>query len=473
MGNLIQQSYELPSMNGDWGALYATYNLAGDLTDLGYPDGSHIQQAFDNAGHLCNLMNATGGAITCGTNTSYSYFSSPTYLPSGALGAATLGNGTVESYSLNNRLQPTEISVKNANGVYYMDKKYCYDPTVANCFTSSATNNNGNISVVLNALNPSRSQGYSYDSLNRISAFSNSDQSMSQSFNVDSFGNMKVTGGTLLSNVTFDTQNPVPHNRIDVSTNAGYDYDAAGNLTLAPLPISGTQQYNYEADSKLVSLGDPASPSAKYTYDANGVRVRKEASGNWTEYLSFGGMPIAEKNSSGGWSDYIFANGQRIARVDPTQTIDVRFTNDSWVETDRNLYINSVTVGSTVIPLTDPSVSYVGGPCNGYYDNSHVILFCNGDVIISNVPAGAPITVNAWGTPDMGVYPHMQVFLNGNLAGEFDTTGQPQDYTTYPVHYYSADHLGTTTVVTNGQGALQNDSDYWSARCFVPVGLLV
>jgi hypothetical protein len=44
---------------------------------------------------------------------------------------------------------------------------------------------------------------------------------MSQAYDIDSFGNMGVGSGTLLSGVTFDTTNEVPHNRIDVSVNGG------------------------------------------------------------------------------------------------------------------------------------------------------------------------------------------------------------------------------------------------------------
>ena len=44
-------------------------------------------------------------------------------------------------------------------------------------------------------------------------------------------------------------------------------------------------------------------------------RVRKDTGGATTEYVYFGGQPIAEKNvSTGDWSDYIYANG-RVAHV--------------------------------------------------------------------------------------------------------------------------------------------------------------
>jgi RHS repeat-associated protein len=42
-------------------------------------------------------------------------------------------------------------------------------------------------------------------------------------------------------------------------------------------------------------------------------------------------------------------------------------------------------------------------------------------------------------------------------AGSYIATGP----STETLHYYSTDHLGTTTIVTDAAGGLQNDSDYY------------
>ncbi len=355
--------------------------------------------------------------------------------------------------------------MKNPTGVGYMDKQYCYAPLTSSC-QSSSTSDNGNIYAVLNGIDSSRSQGYNYDNLNRISGFSNASQptpTMAQTFNVDSFGNMNMSG-TLSSGLSF-SQNP--NNHID-----GYGYDGAGNLNQVPSPL-GSVYYNFDAESKLISIGTPWSPSAIYAYDANGERVLKATSSSWTEYAYFGGVPLAENNSSGGWTDYIFANGQRIARVDPVKTIDIRFPDDSCSACagnpvgggDRNLIVNSVMVGSTqVLPGNPASIDYVRDGCTGtcnQYTGGAVGMVWQGDLILTNLPAGSPITVNAYGDEDYSIYADMQVSLNGVLAGDWITTATAPNYTVYPVHFYSTDHLGTTTVITNGQGALESDSDFY------------
>ena len=60
--------------------------------------------------------------------------------------------------------------------------------------------------------------------------------------------------------------------------------------------------------------------AAAYTYDTDGYRVRKDAGGDATEYIYFGGQVIAEfKPTAGDWSDYIYANGSRIAQANSFQ----------------------------------------------------------------------------------------------------------------------------------------------------------
>jgi YD repeat-containing protein len=89
---------------------------------------------------------------------------------------------------------------------------------------------------------------------------------------------------------------------------SGYSYDSAGNLL-----NDGFHNYIYDADNRIKQVD---SSGAAYTYDADGNRIRKDVAGSpSTEYIYFGGTPIAEHDVNGGtWSDYIFANGKRICQ---------------------------------------------------------------------------------------------------------------------------------------------------------------
>ncbi len=161
--------------------------------------------------------------------------------------------------------------------------------------------------------------------------------------------------------------------------------------------------------------------------------------------------------------------GKRIAKLN-LGAIDVRFTNDSCSGCggnpvgggDRNLFVNSITAGSTVIPASDPSVSYTVPTCNG-----GGTLACNGDMI-ANTPVGAPgqtIAVNAYGSMDYNIYPHMQLWLNGILLAEWDVTGSAQNYSvaipSTAIQYYFTDHLGSTRAMTQANGTVCFLSEYY------------
>jgi RHS repeat-associated protein len=117
-------------------------------------------------------------------------------------------------------------------------------------------------------------------------------------------------------------------------------------------------------------------------------------------------------------------------------TVDVRFTNDSCSGCggtpvgggDRNLYVTSVTLGSTTVQPGDASVSYTGAPCNSY-SNGVGTLLCNGNLVFATSTAAQSITVSAYGSPDYNIYPHMQLLVNGIMVGEWDVTGTAQNYT--------------------------------------------
>jgi RHS repeat-associated protein len=309
MGRVNQETYCIPSDCSYATSFHATYDLAGNVTSLTYPDGRAVNQTWDGGGHLTQVSDSSNGNIYL--------TSSSTYWPTGAPSAIFYGNGVGNGYDENNRLQINEIGLvrvgSSAPGNYTGNnnlsvKEYCYgpatsalSPSIPGC-PSLAVANNGNIGQITDILNSADTQNFSYDSLNRISTFKIAGAT-NQTFQIDSFGNM-TQSGTLNSGLTFLTNN----NRTNTP---GYVYDAAGDLTSSNNGVVNT--YGYDAESKLVNVNNGV---ATYTYDADGNRVRKNSSGTWTEYVSFAGQILAEKSTDGTWSDYIFANGQRIARAE-------------------------------------------------------------------------------------------------------------------------------------------------------------
>ena len=294
MGRLAIQTNCVPS--SCWNTYtQASYDLAGNLTALTYPDGRVVKQTFDSAAHLQGVTFDNWN----GQNVGYTYASGFTYTPAGAQAEVTYGNGVYTHTPYNNRQQMCQVWSNNSQPL--IDTHIYYGGSTIYC--NSTPGNNGNITQVKDWRNPNHTRYFGYDTLNRINAFSNGDSSMQQSYSYDSFGNLSQSG-TLNSVATFNAQNQI--------NSGGYGYNSAGNLTSFNNGAF-TATYAYDADNQITNVNNGG---AMYTYDGNGQRARKDVGSSWTEYTYFNGQPLAEKNSDGSWSDYIYANGQRIARAD-------------------------------------------------------------------------------------------------------------------------------------------------------------
>ncbi len=324
MGRMNWQASWTPSSPNHTGIITAAnYDLAGNITDLVYPDGRHITQSWNTAGQLTQIADNSTGYQYLTPNTSY--------WPSGTPQSIFLGNGLAIGYHQNNRLQVDEIRDirigTGAPGSYssnylFSDKHLCFGPataplssSIAGCPTL-ANANNGNIWQIQDSLNAGHTQTFSYDPLSRLTSLASANGSMQQTYAYDSFGNVLQNGSF---NAAATSKNQM----------LGYSYDLAGNLL-----SNGFTSMTWNAENRLTAVSGGA-----YTYDANGVRIRKDVGNDWTEYVHFNGQALAEKNSDGTWSDYIFANGQRIARADNSDIrIHMSGTNCSNCGNSPNMY---------------------------------------------------------------------------------------------------------------------------------------
>jgi YD repeat-containing protein len=260
-----------------------------------------------------------------------------------------LGNGVQQTISKNNRLQIQSLTVNAPTGplagMPLLSHSYCY----SGCATGG-TANNGNTWGITDTLNPAKTQGFTYDGLNRISSFSLNGV-LNQQYAIDSFGNLSgMSGNTVLS--AFDPATNRLSNLPCASSVPGFD--AAGNQLCSTDGNGAVSQYSYDPQSRISQIalaGYTSSPYVNYVYDANGSRIRKNnASGTFTEYVGSGGTTLAEFTSDGTWSDYIYANGQRIAKVDSAETRLHIYGN----------YANNGSVSTWSLP--GPTTGYVIGP---------------------------------------------------------------------------------------------------------------
>jgi RHS repeat-associated protein len=179
--------------------------------------------------------------------------------------------------------------------------------------------NNGNVAGITNNRDTTRSQAFTYDSLNRISTaqttstFSNSPANCwGESFHYDQLGNF-LSIGVSSSSYTGCTQQSLSilvNGSNQISSPTGYVYDADGNLTTVPAP--GAASYTYNAENEMTST---ATAGVNYIYDGAGQRVEK--SNGKLYWHGSGGEVLDETDLSGNLtSEYVFFGGKRIARRD-------------------------------------------------------------------------------------------------------------------------------------------------------------
>jgi len=175
--------------------------------------------------------------------------------------------------------------------------------------TAGSGADNGNILGITNYRDTSRSQAFTYDSLNRLnsgsSAANTGAYSWGENYSIDAWGNLQISpmsgkahGGTF--QLSGNVQNRP----------TGLAYDAAGSLTSY---LSTT--YTYDPENRLLSAA-----GITYTYDGNGERVLKSNTSTGIavkRYWSMAGNTLAEGDGTGNLTaEYIYFDGKRVARVD-------------------------------------------------------------------------------------------------------------------------------------------------------------
>jgi|SRR5579859_875753 len=309
MGRLIQvYEYENLDNNSPW--INATYDLAGNMTWVQYPDSRQVSYTYDSANRLSNVA-STGWNGTLPPLGVYNYWIANSYFPNGTPQQVTYGNGVTETMALNNRLQPAEQKV-NSSMQAFVDRVYGYCHSDGDCFE-----NNGNVQSITDKLNPILTQTFTYDWLNRVTGAT--EGRWGQSFQYDPWGNLtakNTTKGSMNSvGLQVGDNNQVTNISYNNLAGIAYSYDANGNLVADDM-----RGYTYDEENRVTALG--ISPgvftgAASYSYDPDGNRVTKVTGGTTTEYVYFKGQPMAELNpATGEWVDYVFAGGKRIAKSD-------------------------------------------------------------------------------------------------------------------------------------------------------------
>ncbi len=168
--------------------------------------------------------------------------------------------------------------------------------------------NAGHVFSIINNLNSSRTQTFTYDQVTRITSAGTTAASgtycWGYQYNYDAWANLLSQAGWSpnyngCSEMTMGSVNANGNNQI-----SGFSYDASGNTQ-----NDGTIAYTYNGESQMATAN-----GVTYAYDGDGRRVYK--SNGKLYWYGAGGDILAETDLSGNTpNEYIFFGGKRIAML--------------------------------------------------------------------------------------------------------------------------------------------------------------
>jgi len=298
------------------------YNLGGALRSETYPSNRVVSYEFDDGARLSQVSSGNGSTVYANQ---FDYSSAQ-----GLLKAVTLGNGAVESYGYNSRLQMKSIDLtRSGTQIQHYDYKYgVYDPATN---TLDETKDNGQIARIEGTIATQKQwqQNFAYDSLGRLSSAresrgDNNQPSWLVNYNYDVFGNrfqyQSQNGSNPFSPVWVESgQISQTTNRF----NSGVTYDDAGNITVDSK--FRNLQFQYDANNRQKqssNLNDTG--VVKSIYDAGGQRVATMVGTSLTNVVVYdaGGKLVVEYGSSAtlGGTQYLFTDQQGSPRAITSST---------------------------------------------------------------------------------------------------------------------------------------------------------
>jgi RHS repeat-associated protein len=335
------------------------YNDDSSLKTLTYPSGRIITYAPTPMGQPASALDIAD---------SINYAQTAQYNPAGALSSLVLGpagafTGININSAYNSRLQPTSIVAYSTAGTA-LSLSYCFYPLASGvCPSNPRGRDNGNVVQISNTLNSSRSQTFTYDSLNRVATASSG--TWGESYSLDAWGNLNqfvpYNGLPLVDKSA--SQLADGSNRI-----IGFCYDTAGNL-LDQGACASSHAYTYNAENQLTFTAQ-----VNYIYDGDGNRVEKympSANPPFYELYWYGGGsdPLEETDGTGNltntaFHEYVFFGGKRIARRDGTTSGDVQYYIADHLGSAR------VVTNATGVTQTDIDYCPYGAQCYVASDTS-------------------------------------------------------------------------------------------------------
>jgi len=276
------------------------YDAAGRLQTLTLPSGHTIGYAYTN------------GKVTSLTlNGSTTILSNVLYQPFGSTRGWTWGNATLSVREFDADGNLTDL---DSAGL----KTYSYDDAFR-------------ITGISDASDPSRSQSYGYDLLDRLTIATGA--SLNQGWTYDANGNRLTQTGDQPSTYTVaGTSNRL--SSISGALTRSYAHNASGSVT-----NDGTATFTYDDAGRLVSA-TKAGVATSYALNALGQRVRKTSSGSSTYFVyDEAGHLLGEYDATGALiQETVWLGDIPVATVRPSgASIELFYVHADHLNTPRRI----------------------------------------------------------------------------------------------------------------------------------------
>ncbi len=281
-GNLIKEEKQIGTVTY---TLEYAYDKNRRLRSVAYPSRRIVTYELDGAQRISHVRATLNGqTVTLASDISY--------LPFGGIKGLSYGNGLTLVQGYDQRYQVSSIGISSI-----MDLAYTQDP-------------NGNITQIQNLSDPTRTQTFGYDEIDRLVSATGIYGQISHTY--DPVGNRldRTADGKTDTYAYGGGTNRLLQVVGDATT--VFTYDSNGNT----LSENG-RAYTYDLNNRLISISDNGTRLADYVYNGSGQRVKKTTPGETRVFhYDLYGHLIAETDEDGTTLvEYVFLGDAPLAMI--------------------------------------------------------------------------------------------------------------------------------------------------------------
>lgn len=248
---------KVQTTNGMTFTLRYSYDAAGRLSGMVYPDGAAIDYVRDGEGHV------TAVGVTSPGMARRLVLSGAGQAPFGPSTGWIYGNGRSFTRTLNQNYQPQAIHDANPGG---LSLGFGFDAV-------------GNLTTLRDATQTTQLAQYAYDGLNRLQQTKDGPTGTPiETYAYDATGNRQSVvnaGGTTAYSYAMGSH------RLDAVDGVARSYDAAGNMT----GLSTGLGFAYSDAGRMELVSQGPTVALQYAYNGKGEQVRRAQRGDSTYYL--------------------------------------------------------------------------------------------------------------------------------------------------------------------------------------------